>query len=211
MKTTTSWREEGPDVVTIARSIPVFARLLSVPFLYFGGKLLYLFLDAAVHPSAGELTIVGAIGMPILAAALIVPGWAFLTVRRWVRIDATRREATDQTNFLVYTHSVTTPIPRDAHVMLRYEVGSRGEAATTAAHVYLVPPDNAELQHVPGAPKLDKVRLAMFFGKQTDEPLELAQKVARFLGLDVRDLRVEGGEVTAGGVVVDRLDPDEAD
>jgi len=208
---TTSWRDEGPDVVTIAQSIPVFARLLSVPFLYFGGKVLYLFLDAAFHPSTGGLTVFAWILMPMLAAALIVPGWAFLTVRKRVRIDSTRREASEQTDFLVYTRSVTTPIPRDAHVMLRYEVGSRGEAATTATHVYLVPPDNAALQGVPGAPPLEKVRLAMFFGKSTNDPLDLAQRVARFLGLDVRDLRVEGGEVTAGGIVVDHLDPDDAD
>jgi hypothetical protein len=30
-------------------------------------------------------------------------------------------------------------------------------------------------------------------------------------GIDVQDRRVEGGEVTAGGVVVDRLGPDDAD
>lgn len=213
MKLTVEWRNEGPDCVTISQGGvgTMAARLIGVPFAAGGLYFLYQFLDAALHPSRGELTIAGWIALPLMAAALLVPGWAILVVRKRVRLDATRREASEETDFLVYTRRVTTMIPRDAHVMLRYEVGSRSDAATTAAHVYLVPSESEEPQQAPGAPKLQRIRLAMFFRGQTEEPLELAQRVARFLGIDVRDLRVEGGEVTAGGVVVDRLGADEVD
>jgi hypothetical protein len=41
--------------------------------------------------------------------------------------------------------------------------------------------------------------------------MELGQRVARPLGIDVHDRRFESGEVTAGGVVIDRLGPEDAD
>ena len=213
MKLTVDWRNEGPDCVIISQGgfATMVARLLGIPFAYGAFYILRIFVGAALHPDQGELGIAGWIVLPLLGLALLVPAWAFITVRKRVRIDLTRREASEERDFLIYTHRVTTSIPRDAHVLLRYEIGSRGEAATTAAHVYLVPSDVEESQQAPGAPKLQRIRLAMFFQGQTAEPLELAQRVARVLGIDVRDLRVEKGEVNSAGVVVDHLEPDEVD
>jgi len=55
------------------------------------------------------------------------------------------------------------------------------------------------------------ILLALFRESDKAESLDFARQVAGLLGLDVQDRRVEHGEVTAGGVVVERLGPDEAD
>ena len=101
-------------------------------------------------------------------------------------------------------------IPREAHVMLRDEEGSKSDTGTLYhTHVYLVP--SAPAGRDPRTAKTaDTISLAMFLTTEKPAALELAHKVSGLLGIDVRDLTVEKGEVTAGGIVVDRLDPDEA-
>lgn len=200
------WREDAPGVVTIGHGSLLAARLFGVPFAAVGVYFLYQLLDGALHPS--EMTIAGWLMLPAITATFLVPGWILLFGRKRTRINASLREATEEFDFLVYTRRVTTRIPLDAQVLLRYE---RGATVTTKGpmtdrvatgfdtHVYLAPTDK----------KL--VLLGLFASNDASGPMEFAQKVARMLGLDVQDRRVEGGEVTAGGVVVDRLGPDEAD
>jgi hypothetical protein len=127
-----------------------------------------------------------------MAALFLVPGWIILFGRKRTRIETTRREAIEEFDFLVYTRRKTSPIPRDAHVLLRYEKSGNG----TAVHVYLEP---------------GLILLTMFGSREQAGALEFAQKVARLLGIDVQDRCVEKGEINAAGVVVDRLGPDEAD
>src|SRR5262249_44476786 len=143
-----------------------------------------------LHPD--EMTIFGWILLPVMAAAFLIPGWIILFGRKRTRIDATRREATEEFDFLVYTRRKATPIPRDAHVMLRNEKSGNG----TAIHVYLEP---------------GLILLTMFGPREKPAAVEFAQKIARLLGVDVKDLCVEQGEIDAAGVVVDRLGPEDAD
>ena len=188
------WQEDGPGVVIIQQRAPVAGRLFGVPFAAAGGWFLYQFAGSVV---GGGLTIAGWILLPVMTAAFLVPGGILLFGKKRTRLDIARREATEEFDFLVYTRRKVTRIPPDAHVMLRYEKG--GGTNQYDAHVYLVPDDRS------------LVLLALFDAKEKSAAFELAQKAARLFGIDVQDRRVEGGEVTAGGVVVDRLGPDDAD
>jgi hypothetical protein len=203
---TIEWREEGPGRVTIRQGGVAAARWFGVPFLLVGGYLGYQFLDGALHP--GELTWAGWTLLPVMAAAFLLPGWILAFGRRRTRLDAARREIVEELDFLVYTRRNTSRVSSDSRVMLRYERGSttrrRGAISDTThtsfdIHVYV---------ETPGRPL---VLLALFSGGQKAEALAAAAKAAAFLGIVVEDRMVEGGEVSSGGVVVDRLGPDEAD
>ena len=201
---TVTWDDQAPGRVAISQGLGP-ARLVGAPFFIAGLYFLYQFLDGALHPS--QMTIAGWLLLPAVTAAFLVPGWILVFGRKRVRLDTTLREATEEFEFVVFTRRRTTRIPPDAHVMLRYE---KSGGQTFAAHVYLVvqamDPDG-----VPAPGRNPHVLLALF--PATDKPaaLDFAHRVAQHLGADVQDLRFEHGEVTAGGVVVERLGPDEAD
>ena len=205
MRTGARWHEDAPGQVTIEQGGIGPARLFGLPFAAVGAYFLSHFLGGLVHPS--ELTIAGWVLLPLMTAAFLVPGWILLFGRKRTRIDASRREAVEEFAFLVYTRRVVSRIPPDAHVLLRYEKGGprtvKGAMTDTVitgfdTHVYLVP-DQKRM-----------ILLGLFAESDKLASLDFARNVAALLGIDVRDRRVEGGEVTAGGVVVDRLGPDEA-
>jgi hypothetical protein len=194
MKYTTDWREEGPGVVVVTPGGVGAVRLVGLFLAVPGGWLLYQFLDGVRHPST--MTIFGWLLLPFMAAAFLVPGWIVLAGRKRTRIDATRREATEEFDLLVYKRRKTTAIPRDAHVMVRYEEG--GKSSIVVTHIYL-----------DAGGKL--ILLTMFGSAEKSAAIEFARTVARLLGADVQDRCVEDGEIAAGGVIVDRLGPDDAD
>lgn len=194
MQYTVDWREEGPDVFVVTPGGAGLVRLLGLFLAVPGGWLFYQFVGGVFHPD--EMTIFGWTLLPVMAALFLVPGWIILVGRKRTRIDTTRREATEEIDLLVYTRKKTLPIPREAYVMVRYE--QAGKSNLYAAHAYLVTGETLVL-------------LAMFGSKEKPVALEFARKVAVRLGIDVQDRCVEGGEVTAGGVVVDHLGSDEAD
>jgi len=194
MKYTTDWREDGPGVVVITPGGVGAVRLLGLFLAVPGGYLVYLFLGGVLQPAT--MTIFGWVLLPIMAALFLVPGWIILFGRKRTRIDATRREATEEFDLLVYTRRKTTAIPRDPHVVLRYEQG--GKSSIVVTHVYLAAGDAMIL-------------LTMFAPDKTLAPLDFAHKVAALVGGDVQDRRVDQGEINAAGVVVDRLGADEAD
>ena len=65
-----------------------------------------------LHPD--EMTIFGWVLLPVMAAVFLVPAWIILVGRKHTRLDATRREATEAFDLLVYTRRRTTAVPRDA-------------------------------------------------------------------------------------------------
>src|SRR5262245_3714184 len=194
MKYTTDWREDGPGVFVITPGGVGAVRFLGLFFAVPGGWLFYQFIGGVLQPET--MTIFGWVLLPVMAALFLVPGWIILVGRKRTRIDATRREATEEFDVLVYKRRKTTAIPRDAHVMLRYE--QAGKSHLYPAHVYLVAGQA-------------QILLTMFGDKDKAAALAFARKVAAPFGIDVQDRCVEGGEVGAGGVVVDRLGEDEAD
>jgi hypothetical protein len=199
-----TWDDRTPGRVTISQGLGP-ARLVGAPFFVAGVYFLYQFVDGALHPS--QMTVAGWLLLPAVTAAFLVPGWILLFGRKRVRLDATLREVTEEFAFGAVTRRRTSRISPDAHVMLRYE---KSGGQTFAAHVYLVV-QATEPGGVPEPDRNQNVLLALF--PSTDEPvaLDFARQVAQRLGADVQDLRVEHGEVNAGGVVVERLGPDEAD
>jgi len=192
MTYTVGWREDGPGVFVITPGGIGAVRLLGLLFGAPGVWFLYQLAGGVLHPE--EMTIFGWALLPVMAAVFLVPAWIILFGRKRTRLDVTRREATEEFDLLVYTRRKTTAIPREAHVMVRYEKSGNDYPA----HVYL--DANGSL-----------ILLAMFAADAKIAALELARKVAGLFGLDVQDRRVEDGEIAAGGVVVDRLGPDEAD
>jgi hypothetical protein len=192
MSSVPEWREEGPDVVVIVPGSIGPARLFGLPFAAIGAYFLYQLAGGA---AGGELTAAGWIVLPVMAAVFLAPGWIILFGHKRTRIQVSLREATEEFDFLVYTRRQRTRIPAGAHVLLRYEkIGER-----YPAHVHLVI----------SARKM--ILLAIMPDGDAEGAIAFARKVAARLGLDVHDRRVENGEVAAGGVVVDRLGPDEAD
>jgi hypothetical protein len=216
MKYTADWRQDGPDTVVITPGGMGLVRLFGLPFAAVGGWFLYQFLGGVLHPS--ELTIFGWILLPIMTAAFLVPGWIILFGRKRTRLDTTRREAVEEFDFLVYTRRKSTLIPRESHVLVRYEEGGTSEVKgplTTRAstgfttNVYI---DPRGAQPAPGAARRAQlILLALFGGHEKPRAMEFAHKVAGLLGLDVQDRCYEHGEIAAGGIVVDRLGPDDAD
>lgn len=194
MTYTVDWREEGPGVVVITPGGIGAVRLTGLLFGAPGAWLLYQFIGGVLHPD--EMTIFGWVLLPIMAAVFLVPAWIILVGRKRTRLDVTRREATEIFDLLLYTRRTTTAIPRDAHVLVRYE--QAGKSANYATHVYLAAGGRLIL-------------LTMFGSTAKPAALEFARKVAALFGIDVHDRSVEQGEVNAAGVVVDRLGPDEAD
>ena len=197
MKLTLDWQTEGPAQATIRQGGVIAARLFGLPFLAAGGYFAYHFLGGLLHP--GELTWAGWTLLPLMMAAFLVPGWILVAGRKRTRLDSARREVVEEMDYLVYTYRKTSPVRSDSHVMLRYEQGSKGDTGTRYdIHVYVETEEKLAL-------------IALFSDKQKTEALALAAKAAAFLSIPVRDRLVEEGEVTSGGVVVEQLDPEDAD
>jgi len=192
MKSAPTWRDEGPDAIVVGQGAMGPARLFGLPFAAIGGWFLYQLASGVV---GGELTIAGWLMLPVFAALFLVPGWIILFGRKRTKIQVTLRQATEEFDFLVYTRRQVTRIPADAHVLLRYErIGER-----YPPHVHLVT----------SARKM--ILLAIMPHGDADGAMAFARKVASRLGIEIQDRRVENGEVAAGGIVVDRLGPDDAD
>jgi hypothetical protein len=205
MRALVHFREQGPGAAVVTQGGVGAARLFGVPFLAAGGYFLYELATGAVR---GELTIAGWVLLTLFTAVFVVPGWILCFGRKRTRLDASRREATEEFDYLVFARRTTTRVPADAHVMLRYEEGAsrtaKGPITDTGItmydiHVYLV----GEREKL--------VLLALFPGGQRSEAMAFARKASGFFGIDVQDRLVEHGEITSGGVVVERLGPDEAD
>jgi hypothetical protein len=195
--------EPGVFVVTPGGIGPV--RLVGLLFGAPGAWLLYQFLGGVLHPA--EMTIFGWILLPIMAAVFLVPAWLILFGKKRTRIDTRVREAVEEFDLLVYTRRTTTAIPRDALVVVRFEVGS------TSSRQGVVADDTVTrfMTTVNLAAGGKVLLLAIFAEKQKAEAMLFAGKIAGLLGADVQDRCFAGGEIAAGGVVVDRLGPDDAD
>ena len=205
MRMSADWQDQGPANVVITPTGLGMARVFGLPFAAIGAYLLYQFVSGGVR---GELTGAGWVLLPIVTAAFLVPGWLILAFRKRIHLDAGRREATEEFDFLIYRRRTTTALSAGGSVMLRFERLSQRSAqgpllstgATTyAIHVYLV------------ADQRRNVLIALFGEKQKPEALAFAGKAAAFFGLEVQDQCHQGGEVNSAGVVVERLGPDEAD
>lgn len=202
MHLTTDWQEPSPGIVVITPGGPWLARVLGAALAAPGIYLLY----QLVTP--GEVTIAGWVLLPVFAAIFLVPGWIVMVGRKRTRLDVSRREATEEYAFIVYTRRKVTPIARDAHVLMRYEEGGKSDTSSTyMLHVYLDPAAPAPGKRAPAG----LILLSLFGAKEKPAALAFANKVAALFGIDVQDRCVEGGEVTSAGVVVDRLEAGEAD
>jgi hypothetical protein len=101
--------------------------------------------------------------------------------------------------------------------MLRYEAGSKSNVSGAVAddtitrytmHVYI---DPGGAQPDGGASRQGLILLALFGAHEKPRALEFARNVAGLLGAEVQDRCFENGEISAAGVVVDRLGPEDAD
>lgn len=203
---TLDWQQDGQQAtIRQGGALVNGARLIGVPFLIAGGYLLYQFGGGLVN---GELTVAGWIVLPLLGIAVALPGWCLLLWRRRIRLDNARREVIEEIDFILFKRRKAVAITNDSCIRLRYEEGStsttKGAVATHSRTRYDIHVDAV----VPGKPD---TLIALFAEAQKPEALALAARAGAFLGVAVKDRMVEGGDVTSGGVVVDALDPEEAD
>ena len=193
---TLDWQTAGPGQVLIRQGGFGAARLFGLPFLAAGSYFAYHFFGGLLR---GELLIAGWILLPLMMAAFLVPGWILVVARKRVRLDSARREAVEEMDYLVYTYRKALPVRSESHVMLRFQKGAKSSSGTQFnIHVYVETGEQRAL-------------IALFDDSQRTEALAFAAKAAAFLSLPVRDRLVDGGEVTSGGVVVEQLDPEDAD
>lgn len=206
MALTLDWQTDGSQA-TIRQGGVGAARLFGLPFLAGGGYLAYQFLGGVLHP--GELTWAGWTLLPLMAAVFLVPGWILVAGHKVVRLDNARLLVIEEFRYYVYTRRTVTPVTNASTVMLRFEEGStsttRGAVTTSGRtrfdiHVYVTTPD-----------KPPTTLVGLFNEAQQAEARAFAAKAAAFLGLAVQDRIVERGDVTSGGVVVEQLEPEEAD
>ena len=202
---TLDWHQDGQQA-TIRQGGFAIARLFGLPFLAAGGYFGYYFVGGLLHPSG--LTWAGWTLLPLMMAAFLVPGWILVFGRKRTRLDSARREVVEEMDYLVYTYRKALPVTNDSHVRLRYEQGSTSSAKGALTthrttrydiHVDVVTPGKSD------------ALIALYSEKQQSEALALGARAAAFLAIPVQDRMFEGGEVTSGGVVVDKLDPEEAD
>ena len=203
---TLDWEQDGQQAtIRQGGALVNAARLIGVPFLIAGGYLLYQFVGGMLND---ELTVIGWIVLPLLGLGVALPGWCLLVWRRRARLNNAKREVIEELDFIIFKRRKVFPVTNDSHVRLRYEQGStsstRGAVTTHSTTRYDIHVDVV----TPGQPD---ALIALFSEPQKAEALAIAAKAAAFLGIKVQDRMVEGGEVTAGGVVVDELDPEEAD
>lgn len=206
MDLTLDWQSDG-NLATIRQGGVGAARLFGLPFLAGGGYLAYQFLGGVFHP--GELTWAGWTLLPLMAAVFLVPGWILVAGHKAVRLDNARGEVIEEFRYYVYTRRTVTPITNGSTVLLRFEEGSTSTtkgAVTNSSrtrfdiHVYVKTPE-----------KPPTAMIGLFSESQKAEALAFAAKAAAFLGISVEDRMVERGDVTSGGVVVEQLEPEEAD
>ena len=194
---TLDWQSDGPSRATIRQGGATIglARVLGLPFLAAGGYFAYQFLSGALQ---GELLIGGWILLPVFAAVFLIPGWILVAGRRRTLIDNARREVVQEMDYLVYTRRIVSRVTSESNVMLRYEAGSK-DSHRVDIHVYV---DNGNEQ---------RVMIGLFGDAQKTAALAFAAKAAAFLTLPVKDRLVEKGDINSAGVVVEELDPEDAD
>lgn len=196
MALTLDWQADGQQA-TIRQGGVMIARLLGLPFLAASGYLWYQFAGGLIHD---ELTWAGWTLLPLLAIAALVPGWILVVGRRRTRLDNARREIIQEFDFLVYQRRMVAPLTHDSHVRLRYERGGSNDHGTLYdIHADVVTPGQSDAM------------IGLFSDRQRSEALTFGAKAAAFLAIPLKDQMVEGGDVTSGGVVVEKLDPEDAD
>ena len=200
-------RQDGPSGVVVVDSLGKLgaARLFGLPFVLAGLYFLY-YISVGLF-GGGGLTIAGWILLPLMAAAFLVPGWLLLVVRKRVRLDGAARQAVEEWDFLIYTHRKRSEVATDAHVMLRLQRGARrhvrGPVFTHTRQGFLI--------HVYLVTRKQQILLALFDEDAESKAHDLARRAAAVFAIRVQDRIVRGGEITQGGVVVERLGEGDAD
>jgi hypothetical protein len=176
------WREEGATALVVEQRGRLAVRLFGLPFLLVGGSLLYQFADGVWNR---DLTIAGWIGLPLVTACFLVPGWIMVFARKRTRLDLAERAATEELDFLLFHRRRKHAVPSQATVRVRYEL--RRIDRENRTHLFCP----VELAVGPE----ENVLVAELDGKESEEALRLGERVAGFLGLRVEDLRQKDGEV----------------
>jgi hypothetical protein len=179
------WHEDGPSGIVVEQRGSWILRLFGVPFLAVGGTVLYQFVDGVWNH---DLTIAGWVGLPLVAASFLVPGWIMSFARRRTRLDLAERAMTEEVDFLVFRRRKKHTVPAGAAVRLSHELRRTGSnGGQTRTHLFCP----LELELEPGR----CVLVAEFDGAEAEDALRLARRVGAFYGIRVRDLRKKEGEL----------------
>ena len=119
-----------------------------------------------------------------------------------------QQDGQQELDFILFKRRKAVPITNDSIIRLRFEEGStsttQGAVTSHSRTRYDIHVDVV----TPGRPD---TLIALFSEAQKADALAIAAKAGAFLGVPVKDRMVDGGDVTSGGVVVEELDPEEAD
>jgi hypothetical protein len=169
------------DGLEIRQGGSLGARLMGLPLLAAAAYLLWHFVGGLVGlfvPSVGEITVAGAIVLPVFMALVGVPGWLLAVTQKRTLVDLRRREIAEVWDHLIYRHSKARPIPAEAIVRIRVlETQVTGANARTVAYRLVEIPAGAD----------EPIPLATLREHDAEEARAVAADVARLLGVRVEE------------------------
>jgi hypothetical protein len=170
----------------IQQTGPLLIKLLGLPFLAFGLYLLWHLLTGLAGffvPSLGQLTVAGALVLPVFVLLVGVPGWLLVVSRKRTLVETATRRVVEVWDHLVYRHRKERPVPPGSRVRIRLEqsqsTGSRSGRTPSLLHVDIVGADM-------------EIPLGVFFEHEAEPARSLALEAAGLLGLPVNEASDEG-------------------
>ena len=173
------WILEGEERIVVTGNVGAGRYIFGLPWLLFGLYFLYRYLILGIveYIQAGDIIgiFTGVLGwlaiILIFGGIFVVPGWAFVFLRRKVVIDALHREVDEKNDFLIFSRGKTHLLTNFDHILLVESYSrSKDGPGTTMYNVKLMAKE---------AP--DYVLVGMM--QDEDEAERLGQAVSDLVGL----------------------------
>ena len=180
------WRLEGGNRLIVEQGATLAVRLFSLPFLALGSYILFQFLEGLRHH---DLTIPGAVALPLFGAAFAIPGFIMAFGNKRTVVDKLRRHVEEYSGYGFMGRRTITAIPGGAQVSLYRELRHVKDNTTRGHDVTYVyyPVEVAAAGHRGAV-------LALVDETGEQQALALATDAAALLGVELCDRRAENVE-----------------
>ncbi|HVQ28169.1 MAG TPA: hypothetical protein VMV21_01240 [Vicinamibacteria bacterium] len=171
------WSRDDRGLV-IHQKGSLITRLFGVPFLAAAGIFAWHLVTGLlgfVVPSQGQLTGAGLVMLPICVLLFGTPGWILVFGRKRTVLDAARRMAIEERDFLIHSFREETAVPRDAVIRAHIEASQGSNRTIVLLLVEIV------------SKKESPIQIAVFDPKEVVPARELAMEAAGVLGASLVD------------------------